>query len=157
MTNKFYLNKLLLKKKQDLIFLEPTIKSSSKIDGIIYFKTTKNNTFVSIATEKYSTIFNYSLGQASKTNIDTKVVINNYFSEYLAMFLHKHYIRNTQIHFTGGNNTFRNNIIQNLLKYKIKILEIQDSTKLPHNGCKLKSQQRQKYFYKALKSTKRFH
>jgi small subunit ribosomal protein S11 len=157
MINKLYLTKLLFKQQQGINILEPTHKNPQKIDGLLYFKATKNNTFVSIATEKYTTVFNYSLGQAAKKNTDTKVVINNYFSEYLAMFLHKHYIRNILISFTGGNNIFRNNIIQNLLKYNLKILEIRDCTKLPHNGCKLKSQQRGKYFYKALKSAKRFH
>jgi small subunit ribosomal protein S11 len=155
MLNKLYLTKLLFKQIQNINTIESAKKKPHIFNGIIYFKATKNNTFVSIATKKYATIFNYSLGQAAKSHTDTKIVINNYFSEYLALFLHKHYI-NVQLSFTGGNNRFRNFIIQNLLKYNIKILKIKDYTKLPHNGCKLKARQRGKYYYNTFNNVRRF-
>jgi ribosomal protein S11 len=157
------ITKLLLnKQKINLLNKEPNIIKEYNLKiykpkiGFLFISSTKNNTFVSINTQNKNTMFTYSLGQANKINKNGNITLHTFFNEYFSLFLLKNNIRKIKILFKGGSNTLRRQLIKNLTTYSIQILSLKDYSKTPHNGCKLKTQKRGKYFSSSYKSLKKF-
>jgi small subunit ribosomal protein S11 len=110
---------------------------------VCYFKTTKNNIFVTI-TNLVNTkiIFSYSIGKNNlKKTINTAAFFGKILGEYIGLLLKNKKISNLIIRIKGIN-ILRKFFIKGILKFKFNILHIEDLTTIPFNGCKFKKKKR---------------
>ncbi len=143
---KYYINKNINKKLILPIFFK-NLFYNLKQKFNLFFKITKNNIFINCYKNNGKTLLRCSLGQLKSKN---KKLVKVYFGEYLAILLKNFLLKNLNIIFLGGSVYFRKTLLLSFLRYNFTLLKINDNTKLPHNGCKLKKQLRGKRVYRVI-------
>jgi small subunit ribosomal protein S11 len=139
MLTKYFLLKTLQKKLSRVNYLSNYLPSTKLLVFSLHFKITKNNIFANFSNSKNKVLLTYSSGQLKK---DSKKLPKQYFGEYLTLILKNFNAKNLLLTVNGGSTYLRKLIFVNFIRYSFNILSIVDKTKLPHNGCKLKKQQR---------------